>query len=135
MNANQKRAWFNLGVSLLFLITFFALLFLKGFPWPYAAFLWALLFVVHFFAFRGPNTYDERDALIIRKSKRIAFGVFWVLLVGSSMVFWTFHRNGTITVQADIVPSMISFGTIVIVCAESVATLLLYQIPLKSGRE
>lgn len=131
----EKRAWYKLGISSLFFLTLILLLVIRGLPLAYLAFLWAGLYALPAVSMRDKKDFDERDSLIARRSKRIALGAVWMLLVAGSMAVWGIYQEGTVTVKADALPMMVAGGTFFITFAESLAALVLYRKQTCGGTE
>jgi hypothetical protein len=74
---------------------------------------------------------DEREMGIIRQAKATAFGVFWVFFIGSSMITWSLHSDGNITVPAYILPLIVLSAGILVVFVLSVTMLVLSRIGIK----
>jgi hypothetical protein len=76
--------------------------------------------------------FDERDLLIQRKATVVAYSVFWVFWIASSMAIWAIKKpGGSITVE--VLPLMVLAGGVVVTLMHSVAILVQYGWKEKSN--
>lgn len=131
MSAYQKHALFNLIVAMAALLLFLTLIPFWGFSRAQSAF--GLLGIIGFgpLFFRkgkGQIIADERDGQIHLRASQFSSAVTWLVFVGGVMgaYYYLGHFNHGI-VGLDVLPSLVWFGTLVLLMSHAAATLILYR--------
>jgi len=135
MNKLQKMAWCQLAIIVVTLsatTTTIAILNYKyGMPAARSGlgilgFLGLLgLTEIIFRPKREKNEFDERDALIQKRSTLLAYSAFWVIFVLGSMTAWgIIGPEGHISV--NVLPLMVGSAGILVISVRSVAILVQY---------
>jgi hypothetical protein len=129
MTPTQKHAWFNLAVVVLSVVTVVALVPVLGLQRAQGGFGWLGLlgFGVLFYRKRaGQVVADERDRGIRMRSMMIAYSVFWVAFVLTSVLLPPYSYGAHGAVPVAVVQASVWFWFILVTVIESVATLVQY---------
>ena len=145
MNRTQKKAWFNLTVTVVTLLLAAAaigtLAIIVGMPRALGGLgflgLWGLLGLepVLFRAKPGQPTvdFDERDLQIDRKATLGAFAITYVYFVAACMITW-FIVGPDGVVRVVVLPGIVAGGFITSQIVRSVAILVQYKEGDKDGQ-
>jgi hypothetical protein len=131
MSSQEREAWANVAVVSLTIAVWLILIPLLGIKTAFGAFgILGLLGLTPFLSNagrkRGRVLVDERDRLIRERSVVVAYAVFWVAFVGTSMGVWAANRDrGTISV--DLLPLFPFIGWMIITLVQGIATLVQYR--------
>ncbi len=127
MCQTQKAALFNLIIVVLAFATVLALYpFLgRGAAGGFGMLGFLGFGPLFFWRHRGQVMADERDQLIQRRSTIIAYSVFWVAFVASSMLALAFY-GGDGAVPVPVVMNAVWLGLMLFVGIQAIATLAQY---------
>jgi len=131
MNAEQKSAWFVIGVSVAVVVAFLILVPLLGLKFASASFAlfgFAGLTPLFFRKQPGKVVADERDRIIVRKAA-VAGGMFsYLVFVMGCMAAWLIKMiQGEATIDIAVLPLLVFCGGIVLFLVRSIALLVLYR--------
>jgi hypothetical protein len=131
MSLQEKMAVFITVVCFITIITYLILMSIMG---PYSAMrafgilgiLGITPFIYRKFSKKGRTLLDERDVSIRKKAASIAFRLFWILFVFSSLfLYYLYQDSGVITIH--VFPLLIFIGVMIISVTWSVSILILYH--------
>ena len=131
MNAEEKSAWFIIGVSVATLVAFLILVPLIGFKVALGSFgLFGLAGLAPLF-FRkqsGKVASDERDRIIVRKAAVAGGMSSYLVFVAGCMAAWLIKMvRSEATIDIAVLPLLVFFGAVVLFLVRSVALLVLYR--------
>jgi hypothetical protein len=131
MNAEEKSAWFVVGVSATTLIVFLILAPLLGFKVALASFgLFGLAGLTPLFFRKQPGKVasDERDRIIVRKAAVAGGMSSYLVFVAGCMAAWLIKMvRSEATIDIAVLPLLVFFGAVVLFLVRSVALLVLYR--------
>jgi hypothetical protein len=127
MSRLQKAAFFNLIIVVLALATVFGLYPFLGRASAGGFGLLGFLGFgpLFFWKHGGEVVVDERDQIIAQRSTVIAYSIFWVAFVASSMIILSVYgADGTVPVS--VIVSAVWLGLMLVVAIHAIATLAQY---------
>lgn len=131
MNAEEKSAWFVVGVSVAALVTFLILLPIFGFKvalGSFGIFGFAGLTPLFFRKQPGKVASDERDRIIVRKAAVVGGMCSYLVFVAGCMAAWFIKMfRGEATIDIEVLPLLVFCGGIVLWLVRSIALLVLYR--------
>jgi apolipoprotein N-acyltransferase len=131
MNAEEKSAWFIIGVSTAALIAFLILAPFLGFKaamGSFGLFGFAGLTPLFFRKQPGKVVADERDRIIVRKAAVAGGMSSYLVFVAGCMAAWLIKMvRSEATIDIAVLPLLVFFGAVVLFLVRSVALLVLYR--------
>ncbi len=131
LSRQEKRAIFELSILAIAVVVFLSLMPSYGIRTAVAAFgvlgFWGLGPIL-FSRKKTPSEVieDEHDILIKRKATQIAFAIFWVYFVVSSMTIWFSHFKAGV-VSVDAFPLLVLGGWTLFTLTFSLSTIYQYR--------
>jgi hypothetical protein len=127
MCRTQKEALFNLVVVALALTTVLALYPILGWGALGGFGVLGLLGFgpIFYWKHRGQVVADERDNFIRRRSTIIAYTIFWLAFIASTMLAWAVY-GGDGAVPVPVVANAVWCSVILLVGTHAIATLVQY---------
>ena len=131
MNAEEKSAWFVIGVSVVTLVAFLILIPLLGFKVALGSFgLFGFAGFTPLFFRKQPGQVvaDERDRIIVRKAAVAGGMSSYLVFVAGCMAAWLIKMvRSEATIDIAVLPLLVFFGAVVLFLVRSVALLVLYR--------
>ena len=131
MNAEEKSAWFVIGVFVATLVAFLILIPLLGFKVALGSFgLFGLTGLTPLFFRRQPGKVvsDERDRIIVRKAAVAGGMSSYLVFCAGCMAAWLMKMlQGEATIDINVLPLLVFFGAVVLFLVRSIAVLVLYR--------
>ncbi len=132
MSAQQKSAWYSLGIGLLTVIAYSVLRLAAGADVAPAAMSILALTVLVPRAF--PVTPDERERQIARRGEVLGGLAAYLFLVVTGMLIWLTHfRLEPPVVDVSVLPVLIMGAWVAMLIVRSLAVLALSRSPLAAG--
>ena len=131
MNAEEKSAWFVIGVSVATLVAFLILVPFLGFKVALGSFgLFGLAGLTPLFFRKQPGKVvsDERDRIIVRKAAVAGGMSSYLVFVAGCMAAWLIKMiQGEATIDIAVLPLLVFFGAVVLFLVRSIALLVFYR--------
>lgn len=132
MSAQQKSAWYSLGIGLLTVIAYGALRLAAGADVAPAAM--SILALTAFVPRAFPVTPDERERQIARRGEVLGGLAAYLFLVVTGMLIWLTHfRLKPPVVDVSVLPVLITGAWVAMLVVRSLAVLVLSRSPLAAG--